>query len=108
MNGRRDGWRGEERVEEWMGGWMNEVIRIWMRNYTLYSLCGSRKPSNGVSFSDCSIGKLSFLGESPESVIRDSLGDVQHPNNASKKEKNPHMSPSYFENKMLNNSLLGL
>ena len=70
------GWRGDGRVDKWMGEWMDEVIRIWMRNYTLYSLCGSRKPSNGVSFADCSIGRLSFLGESPESVVRDHLGDI--------------------------------
>lgn len=61
-----------------------------------------------VSLSQVVLLEDSFLGESPESVVRDSLGDIQHPNNVSKKEKNPHLSPSYFENKMLNNSLLGL
>ena len=75
-----------------MGGWMDEVIRIWMRNYTLYSLCGSRKPSNGVSFSDCSIGRLSFLGESPESMVRDSLGDIQHPKCQQEGKKSPSVS----------------
>ena len=51
-----------------------------------------------VSLSQIVLLEDSFLGESPESMVRDSLGDIQHPNNASKKEKkSPSVSQLFWK-----------
>lgn len=78
-------------MEGWMGGWM---VRIWMKDSTHYYTDPMAPENQAMVFLPQAALSLadSFLGGSPESVVRDGLPEVyiaHHQSNASRKRKIP-------------------